>query len=133
MQPPPQDDLLVTSEEAARPDAVIRVHRGLFPGPSIKMTIPDEGATSQPLVTPFRLRFEFTPRNDAKVDLASVRMTYLKTPAADLTPRILSSLSAAGINLAHVRLPPGRHSFTVSALDTNGNRGSATYTILVKR
>jgi hypothetical protein len=126
-------EALVTAEEAARPDAPVRVSRGLFPGPAIKLMLPSQATLERPLASPFRLKFEFTPRNDAKVDLSSVKMTYLKSPAADLTPRILASITVGGIDLLRVTLPPGHHSFTVSVLDSHGNRGLATYTFTVAK
>ena len=124
---------LVSAEEAARPDAPPRLVRGLFPGPTIRLAVPSESALGQPLRSPLHLRIEFVPHNGSRVDPSSVRMTYLKSPMVDLTPRIAPAVAEQGIDLAQIALPPGHHSFQISATDSNGNRGVAVYTLSVAK
>jgi hypothetical protein len=91
--------MLVTKEEAARRDVAAPELRGLFPGPAIKLATPSADALSHPLASPLHLKIDFTPRNGADVDVTNVKLVYLKSPAADLTHRILPSIRAVGLTV----------------------------------
>ena len=124
---------LVTAEEAARPDQPSPVTRGIFPGPAIKLDLPKASELARPLVAPFRLKIDFLARNTAVVDVAKVRVVYLKSPPVDLTTRMETSITTSGIDVAKVSLPPGRHTFLITAVDSNGDRNVATCTFTIGR
>src|SRR5579862_1651946 len=78
---------LITQAEASLPAAPATelAMRGLTRGPSVDQLSPSPSAMSPlgPLV--FNIAFE--AHNGASVDPATVRLTYLKNPAIDLTQR----------------------------------------------
>lgn len=131
-QPGAAQELLVTPAEAARAPAP-ETTRGLFPGPTVKLAAPDAAELARPLNGAFRLAVTFTPRNGATIKPSEVRLVYLKTPLVDLTSRVLSSISASGIDLRRVVLPPGEHRFRVMVVDSDGHLGSTTFTLLTAK
>ncbi len=131
-QPSVAQELLVTAAEAARPPAAGNT-RGLFPGPAVTLAAPSTADLARPLVGTFRLALTFTPRNGATIKPSGVRLVYLKAPLVDLTARVLPSISANGIDLRRVALPPGEHRFRVMVVDSDGHIGSTTFTLLVAK
>lgn len=123
---------LVTPKEAARPNGPERESRGgLFPGPSIRVMIPNADSIVRPVHSPLRLKVVFDPRNAGDVETSTVRLFLDKSPPVDLTSRVLPFVTKQGFDLTRVSLPLGTHKFIVSVLDSNGNRGLATYTLTV--
>lgn len=129
----PRAQMLVTPEEAARPDGTPPAVRGLFPGPEQRLVFPVAASLSRPLHPPFRFKVAFEPRNGAAVDLSKVSVQYVKVPSVDLTSRMSSAISGSGIDLQAMMLPPGQHTLLVSVMDTNGDRRVKTYTLVVGR
>jgi len=121
---------LITSQEAALPVATKVVTRGISRGPSIKFITP---ATDSTVSSPFDLRISFEPRGGSKVDVNSVKVTYLKFPYVDLTPRLKSAISANGINFQTAEVPAGEHSIKFTVQDTDGRETNAVFNLIVAK
>jgi hypothetical protein len=114
---------LIKDEEAHLPAAVGGlVTRGITRGPGVKMLSPDPAAG--PVKSPFNLKVSFEPRGGARIDPASVSVTYLKATPVDLLPRVKAGLSAGGIELAGAEVPPGEHQIRVTVQDSEGRQSS---------
>lgn len=114
---------LIKDEEARLPAAVGGlVTRGITRGPGVKMLSPDPAAG--PVKSPFNLKVSFEPRGGARIDPASVSVTYLKATPVDLLPRVKTGLSAGGIELPGAEVPPGEHQIRVTVQDSEGRQSS---------
>ena len=120
--------VLITEEEAKLPPprgAVATDRRGVTRGPKIKFV--EEG---EQFHSPAHLQLKFESFGGAKIDPDSVRMTYLKNPNVDLTPRIKSFVQTSGIDIPDIELPVGEHMVRVDVKDSDGRSG--TTSILLK-
>jgi hypothetical protein len=113
---------LITENEAKLPAAAAVVTRGITRGPAIKLVSPDPAAEG--VRSPFSLKVLFEPRGGAKIDPASVKLSYLKSPAVDLTERIRPGLSEKGILLEGAEAPPGEHPIRLTVQDSEGRQAS---------
>lgn len=114
---------LIKDEEARQPAAAGGlVTRGITRGPGVKMLSPDPAAGA--VKSPFNLKVSFEPRGGARIDPASVSVTYLKATPVDLLPRVKAGLSAGGIELAGAEVPPGEHQIRVTVQDSEGRQSS---------
>ena len=73
---------------------------------------------------PFAMKVEFQPHGGSKIDASSVKVTYLKKPVVDLTPRLKSAISEAGISLADANVPAGSHELKIDVTDAEGRTKS---------
>jgi hypothetical protein len=121
---------LITAKEAALPPANKLVTRGISRGPSIKFITPTSDSTVN---SPFDLRVVFEPRGDSKVDVNSIKITYLKFPYVDLTSRLKSAITASGINFQNAEVPAGEHSVKFSVQDTDGRETNAIFNLIVAK
>jgi hypothetical protein len=121
---------LITAKEAALPPATKVVTRGISRGPSIKFVTPTAGST---VSSPFDLRIIFEPRGDSKVDVNSVKVTYLKFPYVDLTPRLKTAITASGINFQNAEVPGGEHVVKISVQDTEGRETNSEFNLIVAK
>lgn len=121
---------LITAKEAALPPATKVASRGISRGPSVKFVNPTPDSTVN---SPFDLRVIFEPRGDSKVDVNSVKVTYLKFPYVDLTPRLKSAISVTGINFQNAEVPPGEHSVKLSVQDSEGRETNAVFNLVVAK
>ncbi|HEV2554456.1 MAG TPA: hypothetical protein VGV17_11925 [Bosea sp. (in: a-proteobacteria)] len=121
---------LITVEEARLPaaGAASSPERNLTRGPGIDRLAPPAIG----LDGPFRFAVKFKPRNSVPVDPASVRVTYRRQPAVDLTPRVKAFLTADGIDAPAVIVPPGRHIIEIEATDKEGRLGRGQVTLTVE-
>jgi hypothetical protein len=120
---------LVTEEEAKLPNAPGLATRGVTRGPGIKVVSPDPSAKT--VKSPFDLKVGFEARGGAKIDPASVRVHYMKTPLIDLTDRIKGGIKDEGIDVAKAELPPGEHPIRVTVKDSEGRSTSSVMTVTV--
>ena len=118
---------LITEEEAKLPSAVPSLTRGITRGPAVKLVSPDTVAKDA-----FAFKVEFEPRGGARIDPASVKVTYLKKPAVDLTARLKPAIRPEGIELAATSAPVGEHPIHVAVKDSEGREGTATFTLKVR-
>jgi hypothetical protein len=122
---------LITPAEAALPsppDAGMTL-RGITRGPSIEQIEP--AAEAKSLTSPLALKIAFTARNNASVDKDSVKVTYLRSPAVDLTARLKAHLTPDGIEMKQAELPPGIHVIRIELKDSNGRASSAVLKLTV--
>ena len=80
---------------------------------------------------PLTLDITFDAHNGATVDPSSVRITYLKQPAVDLTVRLKPYITAKGIEAANVNVPPGTHMIRIDVTDSEGRTTNTVMTIQV--
>jgi hypothetical protein len=60
-----------------------------------------------------------------------VKVTYLRTPNVDLTPRIKAFVQPTGIDMPDVELPVGDHMVRVDIKDSDGRIGSTSFVLKV--
>ena len=121
---------LITSDEAKLPKATGQIaSRGVTRGPGIKVLSPDPAAKLGS--GPFDLKIAFEPRGSSKIDPSSVTVTYLKSPAVDLTERVKSGIKPGGIELSKTTVPAGEHPVRVTVKDDEGRQTSLTFNISV--
>jgi hypothetical protein len=120
---------LVTEEESKLPNAPGLATRGVTRGPGIKVVSPDPSAKT--VKSPFDLKVGFEARGGAKIDPASVKVHYMKTPLIDLTDRIKGGIKDEGIDVAKAELPPGEHPIRVTVKDSEGRSTSSVMTVTV--
>jgi hypothetical protein len=127
---PASADVLIKESEARLPAASpAPVSRAITRGPTIRVLSPDVAAKS--LSSPFPLRIAFEPHGGAKIDPASVKLTYLRTPNVELTERVKSGLTEKGIELASAEVPAGEHLIRVTVNDTEGRQSSVVINLYV--
>jgi hypothetical protein len=122
--------VLITEEEAKLPPpkgAVATDRRGVTRGPKVRFV--EEG---EPVRSPMHLKLTFESFGGAKIDPDSVKVTYLKTPNVDLTPRIKSFVQATGIDIPDVELPAGEHMVRVDVKDSDGRIGTTSFVLKVE-
>jgi hypothetical protein len=114
-------EVLITPEEAKLP-ANNLTRRGMFLGPSIEVISPRSDLG--PLKSPIRLVLKFHPHGAAKVDLTTLRVTYLKQPIVDLSERVAHFATTESIDMPVAEIPPGSHRLWFDVEDANGEVGS---------
>jgi len=120
---------LISEDEAKLPAAAKLLTRGgVTRGPSIKIVSPNP---EEQVKSPFVMKVEFQPHGGAKIDASSVKVTYLKKPAVDLTPRLKAAISETGITLADAQVPAGSHDLKIDVTDADGRTKSQTVSFTV--
>jgi hypothetical protein len=130
-QSKPAKVVLITEAEAglpSLPDSALAMRAGVTRGPKILMVSPTANAS---LKSPFPLRLKFETFGGAKIDPASIKVTYLKNPSVDLTARIGPITQGDGIDVAEAEVPPGTHHIRVNVKDSEGRAGSANFALKV--
>ena len=120
---------LITEAEARLPlpkGAVAVDRRGILRGPKIEFMGPADIVRS-----PIRLQLKFESYGGAKIDPDSVRMTFLRTPNVDLTPRVKPFVQPAGIDIPDSELPPGEYMVRVDLKDSDGRPGSTSFVLKI--
>ncbi len=108
---------LITDAEARLPSAYAENKRaGLTRGPGIEIESPARAVDKAAMA----LKVGFKPRGGVAIDPKSVRVTYMKSPAVDLTERVRSHVSESGIAIDAARVPAGEHQLKVDVADTEG-------------
>ena len=121
---------LVTDEEARLPPLVGGLTmRGVTRGPGIRVVSPDPASST--VKSPVELKVRFEPRGGSTIDVSSVKVIYLKSPAVDLTGRLASAIKPDGIDLSQAHLPVGEHHIRVSVADAAGRTSSAVVSLRV--
>ena len=122
---------LITPTEAALPAASgAMATRGITRGPAVKLVSPQ---TDHAVKGPFDWKVQFEARGGEKIDPSSVKVTYVKSPFVDLTPRIQSAISAEGINFEKAEVPPGEHVLRITVKDSAGRETNSTMTLKVEK
>ena len=122
---------LINAKEAALPAASgTLATRGISRGPSVKLISPE---ADTPLSSPIDFKVNFEARGEGKIDPASVKVVYMKSPFVDLTPRLKGAISAQGVDFAKADVPPGAHTIRVTAKDTDGRETNTVFTLNVTK
>ena len=122
-------EMLISREEAALPSvsAAGITFRSVTRGPKIQVATPTDGAVQSPVA----LHLKFESYGGATVDPASVKLTYMKKPTIDLTPRVKAFVRPDGLDMDKAELPPGDHVIKVDITDSQGRTGSTSFTLKV--
>ena len=113
---------LITEDEARLPAAPkVATRGGITRGPSIKVVSPHPDAHVK---APFAMKVDFQPHGGSKIDASSVKITYLRKPVVDLTPRLKSAITEGGISLADAQVPAGTHDLKIDVTDADGRTKS---------
>ena len=121
---------LITAEEAALPPqkgAVPISGRGITRGPKIQ--VPDVEAGVQTSTMHFQVKFQTF--GGSSIDLEALKVTYLKTPVVDLTPRIKPFAQSTGIDMPDALLPPGDHLLRIDIKDSDGRAASMSFLLKI--
>ena len=122
---------LINAKEAALPAASgALATRGISRGPSVKLISPE---ADTPVSSPIDFKVNFEARGEGKIDPASVKVVYMKSPFVDLTPRLKGAISVQGIDFAKADVPPGTHTIRVTAKDTDGRETNTVFTLNVTK
>ncbi|MBU3724704.1 MAG: hypothetical protein FGM18_04220 [Burkholderiaceae bacterium] len=122
---------LITDKEAALPSATGELKtRGIARGPGIKLVSPDPGLVVK---GPFDLKVNFESRGGNKIDPNSIRVTYLKAPVVDLTPRLKGAITEGGIVFPKAEVPAGEHALRITVKDAEGRESNSVITINVQK
>lgn len=126
-------EMLISADEAALPAAGggLGGFRGVTRGPRVQSSSPATEGTS--VASPVDLRVKFESFGGATVDLASVKVTYLKTPSVDLTPRVKAFVKPTGIEMPTAELPPGEHPIRIEFKDSEGRTAQGNFTLKVSK
>lgn len=127
-QAPLRADILVTDAEARLPPPTKTgtASRGITRGPRIEFA-----GVTDPARSPVRLQFKFEAFGGATVNLASLRLMYLKTPLIDLTDRVKPYVRATGIDMPRAELPVGEHAMRLELADSDGRTAISNFVIRV--
>ena len=121
---------LITAKEAQMPAASGELKtRGIARGPGIKVVSPD--VTAPEIKGPFDLKVVFESRGGNKIDASTVKVTYLKATAVDLTPRLKGAITENGIDFAKAEVPPGEHAVKITVKDVDGRESNAVMNLVV--
>ena len=120
---------LVTADEAKLPAPAFGatlIMRGITRGPGVTLATPEIVSGT------FPLKIVFAPHGGSKIDLASVKVEYLRGSVVDLTARLKASIKTEGIEVASAQAPAGEHAFRVSVRDSDGREGKTEFKLTVK-
>jgi len=121
--------VLISADEAKLPPpkgAVGVATRGITRGPKVAY-VGAAGATQSPM----RLQLKFESFGGAKIDTDSLKVTYVKNPAVDLTPRLKPFVKPDGIDMPDAELPAGDHLIRVDVKDSDGRAATTSFTLKV--
>ena len=121
--------VLITEAEAKLPPpkgAFAVATRGITRGPKIEH-LADTSVTKSPI----RLRVKFESFGGSKIDPDSLKVTYLKSPAVDLTDRVKPFIQPTGIDMPDASLPAGEHALRVDVKDSDGRVATSSFVLKV--
>lgn len=126
--------VLITADETKLPlppttDLTFRA--GVSRGPTIVLLLPKPSETN--IQSPVHLQLKFEGRGGAQIDVDSFKLTYVRTPAVDLTGRVKIFTKPAGIDVPEAEIPPGTHTIRAEIKDKDGRAGSFTFNLNVTK
>jgi hypothetical protein len=127
----PASHILITEEEARLPPpkrGSLIDRRGVTRSPRVELIL-----ESEQLHSPIHLNLKFTAFGGSKIDTASVKVTYDKSPPVDLTPRLKEFVAPTGIEMPDAELPVGDHVIRVELKDSDGRLGVASFTLKIEQ
>lgn len=122
------DNVLITDDEAKLPPPkeASNKTRGITRGPRIEH-LAEEGATRAPI----HFRVKFQSFGGAKIDIESLKVTYVKNPAVDLTARLKPFAQPTGIDMPNAVLPVGDHVLRIDLKDSDGRSAATSFTLKI--
>ncbi len=129
-------ETLIKESEARLPPAPVTASPGDrqpvdYPWSGDTDSFPGCGRTVAGFAFPLRIAFE--PHGEAKIDLSTVRLTYLRSPSVDLTERVKAGLSEKGIDLKAAEVQPGEHQIRASVQDSDGRQSNVVLNLNVTK
>ncbi|MGD9837384.1 MAG: hypothetical protein AB7F72_07325 [Afipia sp.] len=121
--------VLISADEAKLPPAKGAVGvatRGITRGPKVAYV-----SAADPAKSPMRLQLKFESFGGARIDTDSLKVTYVKSPSVDLTPRLKPFVKPDGIDMPDAELPAGDHLIRVDVKDSDGRTASTSFTLKV--
>lgn len=121
--------VLISADEAKLPPAkgaISVASRGITRGPKIEYLGGADGVKS-----PMRLVLKFESFGGAKIDVDSLKVIYMKSPAVDLTSRLKPFVQPTGIDMPDAELPAGDHLIRVDVKDSDGRAASTSFTLKI--
>lgn len=122
--------VLISADEAKLPlpkGAVGVASRGITRGPKVAFV----GNAADAARSPMRLHLKFESFGGAKIDTDSLKVTYLKSPSVDLTPRLKPFVKPDGIDIPDAELPAGDHIIRVDVKDSDGRTATTSFTLKI--
>jgi hypothetical protein len=116
--------VLITAAVAQRPippNADLTFRAGISRGPTIELLSPKPSEKS--VQSPVHLKLKFEGRGGAQIDVDSLKLTYIRNPAADLTDRVKSFAKPEGVDVPEAEMPPGTHIIRADVKDKEGRSG----------
>jgi hypothetical protein len=128
-------EVLITVQEAALPPANSPAPAGPVRGISRppQAVLEQRSATDKGLKSPLVFKVKFMAYGGTTIDPAATRVTYLKNPLVDLTPRLKKYIQPTGIEMPDAEIPPGQHVIIVELSDSNHHKGTSVLTLVVDR
>lgn len=129
-------EVLITAQEAARPVAPLPpapiVVRGVARPPEVKF---ETTKASEAFRSPFQFNLKFVAHGGATIKPDTVKVTYLRSPEEDLTPRLRARnhISGSGIVVTEAEAPPGEHVIQVDLTDSQNNSSSTVLKFFVEK
>ena len=65
------------------------------------------------------------------INLDGLKITYLKTPNVDLTPRVRPFAQQTGIDMPDALLPPGDHLLRIDVKDSEGRISTTSFLLKI--
>ena len=130
---PASAEVLISQQEAALPSANSPSTAGAVRGVSRPPQALLESRREKALTSPLTFKVKFVSYGGTKVDPVATRVTYLKNPLVDLTPRLKRYIQATGIDMPNAEIPPGEHPIMVELTDSNGHTGASVLTLVVDK
>ncbi|MGZ3234789.1 MAG: hypothetical protein ACXU7O_08830 [Croceibacterium sp.] len=129
---PAASEVLISETEGNMPagDDVALPLRNVTRGPLVEQVTPDPGASVH---SPLPLKIKFAGRNNAKVDPAGIKATYLKKTPIDLSERLRKHAAPDGIEMHDAEVPPGTHVIRLDVKDSQGRTTSTLIKLVVER
>ena len=121
--------VLISADEAKLPPpkgAVGVATRGITRGPKVAFV-----GTADAAQSPMRLQLKFESFGGSKIDMDSLKVTYMKSPSVDLTPRLKPFVKPDGIDMPDAELPAGDHVIRVDVKDSEGRAATTSFTLKV--
>lgn len=122
------NDVLITEDEAKLPSPKESSEktRGITRGPRIEYLADGSAARS-----PIHFRVKFQSFGGAGIDTESLKVTYVKDPTVDLTPRLKRFTQPTGIDMPSAVLPVGDHILRIDLKDSEGRITATSFTLKI--
>lgn len=123
-QAAPKHVVLITPDEAQRPlpaDSDLAFRAGVSRGPAIELVSPKP--SEKTVQSPVHLHLKFEGRGGAQIDVDSLKLTYIRNPATNLTDRVKEFATPAGVDVPEAEIPAGMHIIRADVKDKDGRSG----------